>query len=162
MKKKYLGVLLLFSLLSVGCSKKQPTKTEDSDFQIKQSESTTKKSESTTEVTSSSTSESIVSSSIVQQTTASLENEVQEQVYPEVVDNTNEENETNSENYYYNFIKDVKQRQVDYINSIEDPHIKQSVQTSQSAAISASNSLLLENPRDADIIKEALQKVLNE
>lgn len=67
-----------------------------------------------------------------------------------------------SEEEYYNIIKEVKQRQLDYINSIKDPNIKQSVQTPLSAAIAESTFLYIKYPDDIDTIDIALKRVLNE
>lgn len=67
-----------------------------------------------------------------------------------------------SEEEYYKIIKDAKQRQLDYINSIKDPNIKQSVQTPLSAAIAESKFLYIKYPDDTDTINIALKRVLDE
>ena len=61
---------------------------------------------------------------------------------------------------YYDSILAAWQRQHDYIVSIEDDVVKQSVQTSHSAAIFEANRLQMEHPEDAAIINESLHKVL--
>lgn len=65
------------------------------------------------------------------------------------------------EAYYYNTINEAMQKQINYINSIEDPITKQSVQTSHSAAIAEATGLMSEYPEDAEIIKVSMKKVLN-
>ena len=63
--------------------------------------------------------------------------------------------------YYYNVIKEAKQKQIDYINSIDDPKVKQYVQTAFSAAIFKANELTLKYPEDSDIINVSLNKLLD-
>lgn len=62
---------------------------------------------------------------------------------------------------YYDAIRAAWQQQQDYIDSIDDDAVKQSVQTSHSAAIFEANRLEMEHPEDADLINESLQKVLS-
>ncbi|MEG2290701.1 MAG: hypothetical protein RSA29_14815 [Clostridium sp.] len=66
-----------------------------------------------------------------------------------------------TEDEYYIIIKKDWQRQLDYINSIDDPTVKQSVQTPESAAIMESNRLLIEYPGDYEAIDASLKRVLN-
>ena len=66
-----------------------------------------------------------------------------------------------TEEQYYDSIKKAWQKQEDYINSIDDPKEKQSVQTAHSAAIFKSNELLLAHPEDSEAINESLKKVLD-
>lgn len=66
-----------------------------------------------------------------------------------------------SEEEYYRIIKEAKQHQQDYIDSIDDPKVKQSVQTSHSAAIAESTALYIKYPDDTDTIDSALKRVLN-
>ena len=61
--------------------------------------------------------------------------------------------EESTEDEYYTIIKDAWQKQKDYIKSIEDSKVKQSVQTSRSAAIMEANRLLIEHPEDSDAEK---------
>ena len=70
--------------------------------------------------------------------------------------------EESTEDEYYTIIKDAWQKQKDYIKSIEDSKVKQSVQTSRSAAIMEANRLLIEHPEDSDAINSSLKRVLNE
>ena len=63
---------------------------------------------------------------------------------------------------YYIIIKEAWQKQRDYIESIDDPKVKQSVQTSRSAAIMEANRLLIEHPEDSDAINSSLKSVLND
>ena len=69
------------------------------------------------------------------------------------------ESEVDSDTYYDSILA-AWQRQHDYIVSIEDDAVKQSVQTSHSAAIFEANRLQMEHPEDAAIINESLHKVL--
>ena len=66
-----------------------------------------------------------------------------------------------TEDEYYIIIKEAWQKQKDYIDSIDDPKEKQSVQTSQSAAIMESNRLLIEHPEDSEAIEASLKRVIN-
>lgn len=66
-----------------------------------------------------------------------------------------------SEEEYYMIIKEAKQRQQDYIDSIEDHKVKQSVQTPYSAAIAESTALYIKYPNDTDTINRALKRVIN-
>ena len=69
------------------------------------------------------------------------------------------ESEVNSDTYYDSILA-AWQRQHDYIASIDDDAVKQSVQTSHSAAIFEATRLEMEHPEDAAIINECLHKVL--
>lgn len=66
-----------------------------------------------------------------------------------------------TEEEYYKLIKEAKQRQQDYIDSIDDPKVKQSVQTSYSAAVAESSALYIKYPDDTDTIDAALKRVLS-
>lgn len=68
---------------------------------------------------------------------------------------------TNTEDFYYQSIKAASQKQLDYINSIQDPNVKQSVQTPEGAANMQSNALETTYPQDREIILAALKRVLN-
>ena len=61
---------------------------------------------------------------------------------------------------YYTEIKKVWQDELNYINSITDPHLKQAVQTPEAAATSEATFLVRNNPGDSAIINESLKKVL--
>ncbi len=62
---------------------------------------------------------------------------------------------------YYAEIKKVWQDELNYINSITDPHLKQAVQTPEAAATSEATFLVRTNPEDSTIINESLKKVLS-
>ena len=66
-----------------------------------------------------------------------------------------------TEEEYYIIIKEAKKRQQDYIDSIDDPKVKQSVQTSYAAAVAESSFLYIKYPEDTDTIDAALKRVLN-
>ena len=66
-----------------------------------------------------------------------------------------------SENIYYVQLKKAWQDELDCINSISDPHIKQAVQSPESAAIFKSNELVNQHPEDTSVINENLKKVLS-
>ena len=70
--------------------------------------------------------------------------------------------EESTEDEYYTIIKEAWQKQKDYIKSIEDSKVKQSVQTSRSAAIMEANRLLIEHQEDSDAINSSLKRVLND
>ncbi len=59
-------------------------------------------------------------------------------------------------------IKKAWQDQKDYIDSITDPKVKQSVQTSHSAAIMEASRLIAENPDDEELINKCVKEVLGE
>lgn len=67
-----------------------------------------------------------------------------------------------TEEEYYVIIKEAKQRQQDYVDSIDDPKVKQSVQSPLSAAIAASSGLYIKYPNDIDTIDVALKRVVDE
>ncbi|MDA2897930.1 hypothetical protein [Lactococcus lactis] len=66
-----------------------------------------------------------------------------------------------SENIYYVQLKKAWLDELDYINSISDPHIKQAVQSPESAANFKSNELVNQHPEDTSVINENLKKVLS-
>lgn len=70
--------------------------------------------------------------------------------------------EESAEDEYYIIIKKAWQKQKDYIESIDDPKVKQSVQTSRSAAIMEADRLLIEHPEDSDAINSSLKNVLSD
>lgn len=81
-----------------------------------------------------------------------------EDVKPDTQGNTQQDA---TEDEYYIIIKEAWQRQKDYIDSIDDPKVKQSVQSTLSAAIMESNGLLIEHPEDSEAIDASLKRVLN-
>lgn len=70
--------------------------------------------------------------------------------------------EESAEDEYYIIIKKAWQKQKDYIESIDDPKVKQSVQTSRSAAIMEADRLLIEHPEDSNAINSSLKSVLSD
>lgn len=65
------------------------------------------------------------------------------------------------EEKYYRLIKKAWQEQKDYVDSITDAKVKQSVQTPFAAANAKSNQLEMENSADTELITTSLNKVLN-
>ena len=84
---------------------------------------------------------------------------VQENTQQNVQENTQQEE---LEKEYYILIKEAWQRQKDYIDSIEDPWIKQSVQTPDAAACAKSVELSLKYPENTEIINRSLEKFVDE
>lgn len=87
----------------------------------------------------------------------------QEKTRQEELDKQHAELKTTQEKevFYYNIINEAMQRQINYIKSIKDPKVSQSVQSSVGAAVGESTFLELKYPEDYKIIRESLQKVLN-
>lgn len=104
-------------------------------------------------------------------TSPSIENEVESKKEDEDVEkNTKQDIQPDTqtdiqqeatEKEYYDLIKEAWQKQREYIDSINDPKVKQSVQTAHSAAVLKSNELLLEYPEDSKAINASLKKVLD-
>lgn len=138
-----LGVVLL-SLSLVACGNNNNSEGEEDS-----SKSSTSQSVSTTQ---NSGEESINA------TSPTVENS-EDNKHEDVQQDTQEES---TEDEYYIIIKEAWQKQKDYIESIDDPKVKQSVQTSRSAAIMESNRLLIEHPEDSDAIDASLKRVLND
>lgn|GEM_PF-1759744 len=112
---------------------------------------------------------SITQSSVkesVKTTSPSVENAVEsKQDDEDVQKNTQQDTQPDTqqeatEKEYYDLIKKAWQKQKDYIDSIDDPKVKQSVQTTHSAAILKSDELLLTHPEDSKSINASLKKVL--
>ena len=99
----------------------------------------------------------------IKATSPSDENVVESELNDESIKPDTEENTQQpvTEDEYYIIIKEAWQKQKDYIDSIDDPTVKQSVQTPESAAIMESNGLLIEHPGDSDAINASLKRVLN-
>ena len=88
---------------------------------------------------------------------------VQQNTQQNVQENTQQNAQQEElEKEYYTLIKEAWQRQKDYVDSIEDPWIKQSVQTPYSAAFAESTRLLLEYPENREIIDISLKKFIDE
>lgn len=84
--------------------------------------------------------------------------------YAQQVDSPNTVNTEEIEskdNQYYNSIKEAWVKQKNYVDSIEDSKMKQATQTPFSAANAEATKLEQDNPEDAELIKESLQKVLD-
>lgn len=152
-KKRFLKLgLLLLSMSLVACGQKNNSVGEDNS------------SESSTRQFVSSTQSSVKES--IKTTSPSVENATEsKQEEEDVQKNTQQDTQADTqqdstEKEYYDLIKEAWQKQKDYIDSIDDPKVKQSVQTTQSAAIFKSNELLLEHPEDSDAINASLKKVL--
>lgn len=149
-KKLFLKLgLLLLSLSLVACGQKNNSAGEDNS------------SKSSTSQFVRSTQSSVKES--VKTTSPSVENAVESKQENEYVHkNTQQDTQQDAtEDEYYIIIKEAWQRQKDYIDSIDDPKVKQSVQTSQSAAIMESTGLLIEHPEDSEAIEASLERVLN-
>lgn len=152
-KKLFLKLgLLLLSLSLVACGQKNNSAGEDNS------------SESSTSQFVTSTQSSVKESE--KTTSPSVENAVESKKEDEVVQkNTQQDTKPDTqpeetEKEYYDLIKEAWQKQKDYIDSIDDPKVKQSVQTTNSAAILKSNELLLAHPEDSKAINASLEKVL--
>lgn len=142
-KKLFLKLgLLLFSLSLVSCSQKNNS------------------AESSTPKLVSNTASSLEEN--VETTSSSIENTTDNQDDDsDALPNTNQDTEqATTENEYYELIKEAWQKQKDYIDSINDPNVKQSVQTAYSAATFKANELLMEHPEDCEIINASLKRVL--
>lgn len=145
MKKLMIG-LLLAALFLTACSSNDSKKSTDNKSDMKVQTNSTKK-----DITQTQTDEVKKDSSIQAQTDESKQGDNNTQK------NTQQE-ETKRD--YYASLKDVWQRQKDYIDSIDDPITKQLVHTMEDATIAESKLLLLGNPKDTKVINEALQKIL--
>ena len=62
---------------------------------------------------------------------------------------------TNIEDEYYQQIKDAWQKEKDYVDSVTDPKVKQSLQTPFAAANAKATELVMNNPSDETIIMNA-------
>ena len=100
----------------------------------------------------------------IKPTAPTVENSVESEPEGEDVKTDRQEGkqEDGTEDKYYIMIKEAWQRQKDYIDSIDDPTVKQSVQTPESAAIMESNRLLIEYPGDYEAIDVSLKRVIND
>lgn len=162
--KKFFWGALIFSTVLTGC-KQEEKNTIEANTNIIEPEETVKYSELSNDSTYSKY-YSTVSTSVELQTKTSTSNEINTSKFTDEtstsIENDTQINENKLEEHYYTLIKNAKQKQTDYINSIEDPNIRQSVQSSHSAAIFESSSLSMEYPENQEIITRALQKVFSE
>ena len=150
MKRKFIiGLVSFLSLVTITACGMSDKGKQSSSGSISTSQSKKHKSENISSITKKSresSTENIKSSTSIQQSSTVQSESTQ----------TNVEN-----NDYYLQIKNAWQKAKDYVDSITDPHIKQGVQTPESAAISESSLLLAKHPEDATIINESLHKVLS-
>ncbi|KAF1304449.1 hypothetical protein [Candidatus Enterococcus willemsii] len=73
---------------------------------------------------------------------------------------TEQTKDNTEEDSYYQSILLAWEKQQEYIDSIDDPKVKQSVQTPHAAAVMEATRLEIIYPEDVEVIKESLQKVL--
>lgn len=151
MKKKItVGVLSVLALLIFsGCTHGSEKKNSSSSIQ-------TKKSVKATSSVSKAGSSSIVNSKTSQSSSQTSPSTTTTSSTSEQVD----QDQARAQEYY-TVIKQAWQDELNYINSIKDPHVKQAVQTPESAAIFKSDELLNQHPEDASLINENLKKVLS-
>lgn len=86
---------------------------------------------------------------------------MKDNVYEDKNQNQTAQVEVNSDKYYVS-IKEALEKQQYYINSIDDPSVKQSLQTPNSSAIMEADRLIMQNPEDEAIINSSLKIVLTE
>lgn len=152
-KKLFLNLgLLLLCLSLVACGQKSNSAGEDNSSKSSTS-SFASGAESSLKENVKTTSPSVENPVASKQEDEDVQNNIQQEgkqdTEPEV-----------TEKEYYDLIKEAWQQQKDYIDSIDDPEVKQSAQTAQSAAILKSNELLLAHPEDSNAIDVSLKKVL--
>lgn len=152
-KKLFLKLgLLLLSMSLVACGQKNNSAGEHNS-----SKSSTSQFVSSTK--------SLVKESL-KTTSSSVENSVEsKQEDEDLQKNTQQGTKSDTkpeatEKEYYDLIKEAWEKQKEYIDSIDDPKVKQSVQTTRSAATLKSNELLLAHPEDSRAINSSLKKVL--
>ncbi|WP_314209353.1 hypothetical protein [Vagococcus salmoninarum] len=75
-------------------------------------------------------------------------------------DDIQSNNSSESKKSYFDLIYTAWRKQKDYRESIEDPEIKQSLQTTHSAAIMEATRLEIAYPEDVELIQASLQQVL--
>lgn len=152
-KKLFLKLgLLLLSLSLVACGQKNNSVGENNSSELSTSQFVTSTQSSVKE------SEKTTSPSVENAVESKKEDEdVQKNIQQDTKPATQPEA---TEKEYYDLIKEAWQKQKDYIDSIDDPKVKQSVQTTNSAAILKSNELLLAHPEDSEAINASLEKVL--
>ncbi|MDY4605630.1 hypothetical protein [Clostridium tertium] len=153
-KKLFLKLgLLLLSLSLVACGQKNNSVGENNYSELSTSQFVTSTQSSVKE------SEKTTSLSVENAVESKKEDEdVQKNIQQDTKPDTQPEA---TEKEYYDLIKEAWQKQKDYIDSIDDPKVKQSVQTTNSAAILKSNELFLAHPEDSDAINASLEKVLS-
>lgn len=154
-KKIFLKLgLLLLSVALVSCGVKNNSIGEDNSSKV-----TTNKSFSSTQ---GSGEESIKTKPSSVENATEKDGDIQKSEQPDIQEDTQQDTQQElTEDEYYRIIKEAWQKQKDYIDSIDDPKEKQSIQTSQSAAIMESNRFLIEHPEDSEAIETGLKRVIN-
>lgn len=169
-KKLFLKLgLLLLSLSLVSCGQKNNSAGEDNSSKSSPSQlvnSTQSSGEESVKTISPSVENAVENKqeddNVQKNTQQDTQSDIQKDTQPDIQEETQQDaTEEATEDKYYIIIKEAWQRQKDYIDSIDDPKIKQSVQTTQSAAIMESTGLLIEHPEDSEAINASLQRVLN-
>lgn len=163
--KSIILTLSVCSLLFVACSKSVANNTSEKVETLQSiAEDSSDKVESNSENNTEYTSNSSNDNSNKNQNVNFLLNEYDSESIQDTESSENTHSDVKqglTEEEYYMIIKEAKQRQQEYIDSIDDPKFKQSVQTSYSAAVSESTVLSIKYPEDTDTIKKALNRVLN-
>lgn len=154
-KKIFLKLLLLIlSLALVSCGIKINLIEEDNSSKVSTSESFINTQDSEEESTKTKFSSD--------ENTVEKDEDIQKSKQPDIQKDTQQDiNQESTEDEYYRIIKEAWQKQKDYIDYIDDPKEKQSLQTSQSAAIMESNKLLIDHPEDSESIEASLKSVIN-
>lgn len=154
-KKLFLKlVLLLLSLALVSCGIKSNSIEEENSSKVITSESFSNTQDSEEESTKTKFSSD--------ENTVEKDEDIQKSKQPDIQKDTQQDiHQESTEDEYYRIIKEAWQKQKDYIDYIDDPKEKQSLQTSQSAAIMESNKLLIDHPEDSESIEASLKSVIN-
>lgn len=155
-KKLFLKlVLLLLSLALVSCGIKSNSIEEENSSKVITSESFSNTQDSEEESTKTKFSSD--------ENTVEKDEDIQKSKQPDIQKDTQQDiHQESTEDEYYRIIKEAWQKQKDYIDYIDDPKEKQSLQTSQSAAIMESNKLLIDHPEDSESIEASLKRVIND
>lgn len=165
-KKIFLKLaLLLLSLSLVACGQKNISVEEENSSKsstnnvVSGTQSSVKEGEKTT-------SPSVENEVELKKEDEDVEKNIQSDTQPDIQLETQPDMQTDiqqeaTEKEYYDLIKEAWEKQREYIDSIDDPKVKQSVQTPHSAAILKSNELLLKYPEDSEVIDVSLKKVLD-
>ncbi|MFK4965178.1 hypothetical protein [Lactococcus garvieae] len=161
-----LSILVLSSFSLAACSsnkqeggKKTEPKTEEKNKEINSNK--TISSEAVMEGNISEGKQSTTNSSSIEEGVGS-QNSSSHSGQKNTTENPQSEERVNKLEHYKTLIRNAKEKQRAYINSINDPKIKQSVQTADSAAIGEATRLQIENPKEGDIVEEALKIVIAE
>lgn len=141
--------LFLLSLSLVSCGQKSNLSVEDNSYKASVNQSVSNNQGSGEES--------------INNTSPSVKNEVETKPKDkDMKSDTQEDRQQDAtKDEYYIIIKEAWQRQKDYIDSIDDSKIKQSIQTPESAAIMESNGLLIKHPEESETIDASLKRVLN-